>query len=322
MTAIEKQFYETSKAAMLYGITAEKVSDFRSFKKINDISRQYLMLMMKMQESSLLLSMFSEVDFNKGEIIVNSTVLAEHFLTEGVVIYSIVSIDGEYNFDVENDYIIGSDGDKILKNPLQDRGIFGIPVKETAKYRNEVLNYMHVEFGIPINEADIKTDHEYKSKNGVFKIHVIARESGCGFHIPDSSTIRLDPRLIWTQTKLKLNHRIESKDGCQISEANDGIYIINTAGGVEWFQSDWKSINEMDNAAFMQQSVRKVIPEVLQTESFQELGSNKTKMNVLDNESGAVDRAIIVMPFICCAFDMLTEVYYNGADEPLILFTT
>ncbi len=315
ITTTETNF-DGSEIKDAFGLIAKKQNDFGSFKKINDISRQYLLLMMKMQESPLLLSLFSDLKFNGSDRTVNSTSLTKHFLTEGVVIYSVVSLDGKYDFKKEIPTTKEDEVEAMLQYPLLERGVFGVPVDPMSDYRREILKHMNQEFGTPTDEREIQVGVEYEGKNGKYKVYVVSRESGCGFHIPENSVIRLDPRLVWTQTKLKLNR------SSKITDENDGIYIINTAGGVEWFQSDWKTIDEMDNAQFMQKGERVPKPEVLQSDTFQELSNNKTKMYVLDNEIGGVERAVIIMPFICCAFDMLTEVYYNGETEPLILFTT
>ena len=308
------------------GIEAEMINDFRSFKKINEISRQYLMLMMKMQESPLLFNLFSEPDFSESNRKVYTTALTASFLTQGLVIYNVVSLDGKYQFKNDKAFIESTDPDKVLEYPLRERGIFGVPVDENSNYRTNVLEYMHEEFGTPLEEEEIKVNQRYQSKknpqNGGFKVYVMERESGCGFHIPEDSIIRLDPRLVWTQTKLKLKHNVDANESNSIGETNDGIYIINTAGGVEWFQSDWKSIDELDNTSFMQKEGKALNLQNFQSCTFQELSNSKTKMKVLGNNEGRVEKAIIIMPFICCAFDMLTEVYYNGKTEPVILFTT
>ena len=362
---------DASKACNLNAVKAKKFPpNFESFKKIDDTTRQYLYLMMKMQESPLLLNLFSRVDFqdeHKDPIIV-STELTEHFLTEGLVVYSVTSLDSGYNFKEKVNDILELEKksgdnlvDKVIENifndlgenleikrgdnklidnlspdekiqfPLVQDGVFGVPVNGESGYRDKVLNVMHELFGTPkatdgvITDGGVYSVGEGKNKNR-FTVRIVRRDSGCGFGIPKKSVIKLDPRLVWTQTKLKLAHKLTENKDETIDSSNDGVYVINKAGGVLWVQSKWETINDLDHAEFMQSNFKaKYKPSEYTLNSLAELSDSSVKIHIFNQDSqeqSDVEKAVIIMPFTCVAFDMLTEVYYNDHEEPLILFTT
>ncbi|NQZ07980.1 MAG: hypothetical protein HRT35_12530 [Algicola sp.] len=340
MTDIEKCSHQTP------GVTHQQCFEFNNFVTINNLTRQYLLMMMQMQESPLLRDMFSCITFdeeiagmcqksiqdktiNPQKIIqVNSTSLTTHFLGEGLIIYQFCSINSALPPASTQDKHLKKD--EVVEFPLEDQGFYGLPVNPSCQYRKALWARLNDKFGV-IKPSDRSADDSQfeidvnktytNSKGEEFRVSIIARHSGCGFKSPENALIRLDPRLVWCQTKLKLKHRPATNDEAAIDNKNDGLYIVNFAGGAQWYRDSWPKIDELDNTAFMAPNWGKGKSFVIST-STQELSESKVSFDILENKSGTIDKVIIIMPFVCCAFDMLTEVYFDDNDEPLVLFST
>ncbi len=317
------------------GVESESSFNFSEFRTINNLSRQYLMLMAQLQESSLMLSLFSHVcfepkaDYKRKHLPVMSTGLTPFFLTSGLVVYQITSLNADFDFEAEeNDGYDASNPDKIVKFPLEARGIYGIPA-EDCEYRRVVLKRIKDKFGIPedVQNFNKNTNYgqEYTNENGEkFLINVLFRQSGCGYKLPENAIIQLNPQIMWTQAKLKFDSKLEG-----VTAENDGIYIINFAGGIEWYRGSWEVIRNLSVTAFMEGDNHSVILERMDGDSlisgsFQELSNSQTTLTICDNQERTITETVIVMPFICAAFDMVTAVRFNGVDEDqaVILFTT
>jgi len=157
------------------GVRATATFNYENFVDIDNISRSYFLLMIKLNETTKLRSYFAEETFceKTNKWIIKSTKYTNAFFTSGLVIYEIQSSDNRCQPPI---VVIGADSDdetQVLKNKEEHEQV-------------EAKLEQYIRDGYEITRM---------------------RWSGCGMKIPQEINLILDPDIVWPKVTLKTTLR-------------------------------------------------------------------------------------------------------------------
>ncbi|MCX4029676.1 hypothetical protein H0A36_13055 [Endozoicomonas sp. SM1973] len=275
--------------------THKKTFSYNGFIDISKISRQWFSLMVKLNESRRLANFFSEDsliddpnDAKNKVWQIKSTEYTRYFLTTGIAI-----------FDIYNQ-----------KQNILD------------KYKHQET--MPVDRVILVKDKDLESKldklKQYQFKDGLY-IENVEKWPGCGMALPEKVRIRLNPDIVWPIFEAQIKQK-----------SSDKLYKIkigNSTNQINWSYEEIDIVTKLTqkDEIFISGQTKDCIDNNC-LERFDEVfyqlqqGATKVKVKFKANEyEFQKDTALLVLPYTCPAFDILTEINFDGTND-IVLTTT
>lgn len=265
---------------------SEKSVDFsfENAKRIFSISNQWFLLMVKLNECPLLAKCFSKQSYGDNQWTISSTEYTRFFLSSGIII-----CEGKRRIN-DKDNI-----DRVSKSEL-------IYIKSESELE------------------DVRKKYE--------DIQILEKWSGCGMKLPDDVRVRLNPNIVWPLFQCQV---VEKKTG-----KNFKITLGNTPNQVNYevkeseltYLSDRDEISTINSRGFVEprdEIPRDVLVGLKGKDKISSWSQGTSKGNIkIDfcKYEYQPHTALIVLPYTCPLFDLLTEIHYCEGADGVVLTTT
>lgn len=189
---------ENSGCVQLESTSNIKISDTLSYQNVIDIeniTRSWFQLMVKLNESPALRDYFAEESFNEesNEWDLNPTEYTRHFLTSGLVIYQVNKVEGNVSTFVK-DVIVTSDDSK-----------------ESIEQKTKEI-------------------FEYESSDG-YSVSTLQRWAGCGMSIPKNIRLALAPNNVWPILEATVTDENGERQNIRIENSANKIFVSQETEG-------------------------------------------------------------------------------------------